>query len=179
MNMRFTTLWGFEGPCSDPFIWVTLPYPFPLQDMDKIKNHLHIKLFLIESHGSTRRDSTILNLLFLFAKSCPTLFYGPMDCSPPGSSICVISWARILEWVVSSVSRESSQPRDQTCCIGRWVIYHWPPGKPNSILVHFICGWSVLQHHLVNTPFPTELKTHLYILLYLISLSQTHVIIIL
>ena len=36
----------------------------------------------------------------------------PMDCSPPGSSIHGISQARILEWVVISYSRGSSQPRD-------------------------------------------------------------------
>jgi len=30
-------------------------------------------------------------------KSCPTLSY-PMDCSPPGSSVCGIFQARVLEW---------------------------------------------------------------------------------
>ena len=45
----------------------------------------------------------------------------PMNCSPPGSSGHGIAKARILEWVVISSSRESSQPRDWTCisCIGR------------------------------------------------------------
>ena len=38
----------------------------------------------------------------------------PMDCSPPGSSVCEISQARILEWFVISFSRGSSWPRDQT-----------------------------------------------------------------
>ena len=38
-------------------------------------------------------------------------------------------WARILEWVAISFSRESSLPEDQTCascvfCIGRWILYH-------------------------------------------------------
>ena len=42
----------------------------------------------------------------------------PMDCSPPGSSVCGISQARILEWVVIPSSRGSSQPSDQT-----WVSY--------------------------------------------------------
>ena len=37
--------------------------------------------------------------------------------------------ARILEWVLISFSRQSSQLRDGTCvslvsCIGRWVLYH-------------------------------------------------------
>ena len=42
----------------------------------------------------------------------------PMDCSPPGSSVHGILQARILEWVVISFSRVSSQPRDWT-----WVIH--------------------------------------------------------
>ena len=37
-----------------------------------------------------------------------------MDYSPPGSSIHGISQARTLEWVATSSSRGSSQPRDQT-----------------------------------------------------------------
>ena len=47
------------------------------------------------------------------------LFFNPMDrgawqataCSPPGSSVHVISQARILEWVAVSFSRGSSGPR--------------------------------------------------------------------
>ena len=45
------------------------------------------------------------------AQSCPTLC-NPVDCSPPGSAIHGILWARILEWVAISSSRGSSQPRD-------------------------------------------------------------------
>ena len=37
-----------------------------------------------------------------------------MDCSLPGSSICGIFQARVLEWVAISFSRGSSQPRDRT-----------------------------------------------------------------
>ena len=45
-----------------------------------------------------------------------------MDCSLPGSSICGIFQARVLEWVAISFFRGSSQPRDQTqvsCIAGR------------------------------------------------------------
>ena len=61
-------------------------------------------------------------------QSCPTLC-NPMDCSPPGSSVHGILWARILEWVTMPSSRGSSSPRDRTCvsyvsCIGRQVLYH-------------------------------------------------------
>ena len=46
----------------------------------------------------------------------------PMDCSLPGSFVDGIFQARILEWVVISFSRGSSQPRDRTqvfCTAGR------------------------------------------------------------
>ena len=58
-------------------------------------------------------------------------FCDPMDCSPPGSSVHGILWARILEWVAMPSSRGSSQPRDWT-----WVSYMTgslpsePPEKP-------------------------------------------------
>ena len=40
-------------------------------------------------------------------QSCPTLC-NPMNCSPPGSSVHEILQARILEWVATPCSRESS-----------------------------------------------------------------------
>ena len=46
-----------------------------------------------------------------------------MDCSLPGSSIHRIFQTRVLEWVATSFSRGSSQPRDQTrvfCITGRF-----------------------------------------------------------
>ena len=49
----------------------------------------------------------------LVAKSCLTLC-NPTNYSPPGSSVCGILRARILEWVAISSSRGSSQPRNGT-----------------------------------------------------------------
>ena len=40
----------------------------------------------------------------LVAQSCLT-FCDPMDYSLPGSSVCGILWARILEWVAIPFSR--------------------------------------------------------------------------
>ena len=68
-----------------------------------------------------------------------------MDCSPPGSSVCGISQARILEWVAIPFSRGSSWPRDWTQVshiAGRffaiWAIKESPPHTPylteNSVL---------------------------------------------
>ena len=72
-----------------------------------------------------------LMIMYVCAKllqTCLTLC-DPMNCSPPGSSVCGISQARILEWVAISSCKGSSRPRDWTCvsnvsCIGRQVLYH-------------------------------------------------------
>ena len=45
----------------------------------------------------------------LVTQSCPTLC-DPMDCSPPGSSVHEIFWARILEWVAISFSKALPNP---------------------------------------------------------------------
>ena len=47
------------------------------------------------------------------AQPCLTLCE-PMDCSLPGSSVHGILQVRLLEWVASPFSRESSQPKDRT-----------------------------------------------------------------
>ena len=62
--------------------------------------------------------------------------YNPMDCSLPGSSVHGIFQARILEWVVISFSRGSSQPRDETrvscnSCIAGRLFTTEPLGKPH------------------------------------------------
>ena len=47
------------------------------------------------------------------AQSCPTL-HDPVDCSLPGSSVHGILQGRILQWVATSSSRGSFQPRNRT-----------------------------------------------------------------
>ena len=48
-----------------------------------------------------------------------------MDSSPPGSSVHGIFQARIPQWAAISLSRGSSQYRDQTCVsfIGRQILF--------------------------------------------------------
>ena len=68
------------------------------------------------------------------AQSCPTLC-DPLDCSPPGSSVNGIFWARILEWAAMPFSRGSSWPRDWTrvfCTAGRFFTTK-PPWKPDLL----------------------------------------------
>ena len=66
-------------------------------------------------------------------------FCDPMECSSPDFFFHGISQTRILEWITTPFSRESSPPRDQThvSCIGRQILYHWAKWKPtNSLLVN-------------------------------------------
>ena len=54
-----------------------------------------------------------------------------MVCSPPGSSVHGILWARKLEWGVCPFLLQGIvQTRDRTqvscvSCVGKWVLYHW------------------------------------------------------
>ena len=61
--------------------------------------------------------------------------------SPPGSSVCEISQARILEWVAISFSRVSSQTRDQTWVSCRQVPHHWATWEAREPPVS---GWGLL-----------------------------------
>ena len=65
------------------------------------------------SQSSPFCSSLLLESESEVAQSCPTLCL-PMAYSLPGSSIHGIFKARVLEWVIISFSRESSQPRDRT-----------------------------------------------------------------
>ena len=67
-----------------------------------------------QSHSPIRLQFTFLQILTFKHCLFNTTFCNPMDCSPPGSSIHVILQARILKWVSTPFSWESSHPRDQT-----------------------------------------------------------------
>ena len=77
--------------------------------------------------------------LCMLTQLCPIL-WGPMDCSPSGSSTHDIFLARILEWVAISYSKVSSWPRNKThvfcvsCIFCRQAdsLPLVPPGKPIS-----------------------------------------------
>ena len=73
-------------------------------------------------------------LLFMFtlcmcAKSLQSclMLCDPLDCSPPGSSVCGILQARILEWVAMPSSQGSSQPRNRTLCL--LCLLRWQAGS--------------------------------------------------
>ena len=59
----------------------------------------------------------------------------PMDWSPPGPSVQVISQARILKWVVISFSKGPSWPRDQT--------------HVSCIADRSFTGWATILKHVI------------------------------
>ena len=63
----------------------------------------------------TRYCWFIFYISWVCVLSCVQLFATPWTVAPPGYSVHGVFQARILEWVAVSSSRESSQPRDQTC----------------------------------------------------------------
>ena len=72
------------------------------------------------------------------------LLCGPLDCSPPGSSVYWIFYASILEWVAISSSRGFSWPRDRTCnsnvsCIEGGYFTTW------AIKILYILSPKVIQ----------------------------------
>ena len=81
---------------------------------------LVVRMWPFHGHGL----SSIPGFIVVFiAESCSTLF-DPMNYSLPGSSVHGIFQERILEWVVISSSRGSSQPRNWThiSCTGRQIL---------------------------------------------------------
>ena len=86
---------------------------------------------------------------------------GPLDYSPPASSIHGIFQARILEWVAISFSRASSQARDRTqvsCITGRfftiWSMSSWNPAHIREEWLSFSSPKLSLHLALASFPWP-------------------------
>ena len=93
-------------------------------------------------------------LCVLCAQPRPTLC-GPVDCSPPGSSVHGISLVRMLEQAVLCFSRSSSWPRDQTQCLLPLL-----NRKVNSLPLHCMGRTDGLWVH------PYCYKWHYFIIFY-------------
>ena len=63
----------------------------------------------------------------------------PMDCSPPGFSVCVIFQARILEWSAMPSSRGCSTPKNRTrisVCFLHWQVGSLPLAPPGKLYIN-------------------------------------------
>ena len=76
------------------------------------EDNLEDKCPVIGKYFNGSYNAILKAVKVLVAQSHPIC--DPMDYSPPGSSVRGILQARVLEWVAILLSRESSQPRDQT-----------------------------------------------------------------
>ena len=93
---------------------------------------------------------------------CPALC-GPVDCSPPGSSVHVFQ-ARILKWAAISYSRGSSWSRDRThvssnsCTAGRCFIISitWESPKMTLIEIEIISCQNFQVPMAPFQPFPRK-----------------------
>ena len=92
----------------------------------------------------------------LIAQSC-LILWDPVNCSPPGSSVCGILWARILEWVAISFFRWCSQARDETrvSCIACTFFTVWAA----SVCIHGMGSGGIAlyfpKHELVHNTMDT------------------------
>ena len=92
-----------------------------------------------EHHQSHVFDTHIILTVpqfFVQSLSHILLFVTPWAIALPHFPIHGISQARILGWIIISISRGSSPTRDQThvSCIGGRFVTTEPPGKPSTVL---------------------------------------------
>ena len=118
------TLWGAS-------LWTKAPpvvrhgLALTLDSLHSISPHPHVGWSLAPPQGA---------VVIVQSLSHVQLFSDPMDCSPPGSSVHGNFQARLLEWVATSFSRGSSQPRDWThnSWMGRRILYCWATWEATS-----------------------------------------------
>ena len=144
-------------------IWI----PLMTSDMEHLFTHFLVTggLTWHSSSGFSAFPVSLSHSSFLVkglaAQLCLTLC-DPVDCSPPGSSVHGMLWARILEWVAMPSSRGSSRPRDQThiSCIGKQILYTESPGKPipKSVRSRIIRKHSIVFSSLGNKVVPEMLE---------------------
>ena len=88
------------------------------------------------------------------------MFCDLVDCSPPGSSVCGIFQARILEWVATSFSRDLPDPGIEpgSLAVAGKFFTTQPPGKFLSLATGFNLNQIILtvpmqSHHLASQHF--------------------------
>ena len=88
-----------------------------------------------QTSGYQRRGSEVSEV----SQSCPTL-RNPMNCSPPGSSVHGILYARILEWVAMLTSGDLPNPGIEPVspALRTDTLPSEPPGKPLVLCRMFI-----------------------------------------
>ena len=123
--------------------WLQSPSEMILECIKKQRHDFANKHPYSQSYGFSSGRVGMWQCVWAFPQSCLTLC-GPMDCSPPGSSVHRIFQARILEWVAISYSKASLQPRNWTC-----VSLHFLWWQADLLLVCHLwrCWWCWQVDH--------------------------------
>ena len=100
-------------PHGNPRRWVPLLFHFTGEERDVSLLAWRLDTLALQTVGFWALVMVSRSSKAGHAQLCLTLC-NPMDYSPPGSSVCGIFQARILEWVAMPSSRGSSPPRDRT-----------------------------------------------------------------
>ena len=95
----------------------------------------------MKMHFFVSQTAAIIAWWWVLNKVTSDSFWGPTDCSFPGSSVHGIFQARIWEWVAISSFRGTSWTRDQTCIswisyIGRWILHHYTTWEAHSMGIY-------------------------------------------
>ena len=151
--------------------WVAMPSsrgPFWSRDRTRLPCVSCVARRILYHWGSCQNWDRSLKLPYKMWKcysfSRVWLFFDPIDCSLPGSSVHGIFQARILEWVAISFSRRSSWLRIEwwSSALQADFLLSEPPGKPvnkNSLLILMVMiPLYSLCHLEPNSVFPRKKK---------------------
>ena len=140
-----------RAPSALPWFSPWIPLRMNCKSVTPVANNL----ILVELSGGKHCLSHSPLYLRLVAQSCLTLC-DSVDCSPPGSSVCGTSQARILEWVAISSSRGSSWCRDQICISSHWQAGSLPLSHLGSPFFNAfqVVLWATCREKHVSHLFP-------------------------
>ena len=107
-----------------------------------LQNYYYLSCVCVCLCACTRSHTHTHTHTHTHIQSCPTLC-NPLDCSPPGSSVHGIFWARILEWVaISSSPGDLPDPGIVPTPLAPPALAGFfttaPPGKPTNCLTQDI-----------------------------------------
>ena len=90
-----------------------------------------ITIIWITEYCNQRGGKPLCVCIVVYSLSHVQFFCNPMDCSPPDSSAHGTSQARILEWVVTSFSRDLPDPGIEPAFL-HWQVDSFPPSHQKS-----------------------------------------------
>ena len=129
LNLFSCSWFSYFTGSTSLFLWLAHFCPFSLPAFPFSLSHYFLPPLFFGGVIHPLGFFFLICVVAVYSLSLVWLFFDPVDCSPPGSSVHGILQARILEWVAISFSRASSWPRDGThiSCLAGWFFTTEPP----------------------------------------------------